>query len=207
MRKSSKHIFKYILIIFLFSFFVSFARNDKFKVFNGLKDKFSKIESIEIDFEFRDNPEVAGLILAQKGDKYVMDFAGRTIICDGKTIWNFSKIDSNVVISDFDKDNADISIEQFFFNSLENYKPIELVKQNSTVAGASLILTLAPAKGDGGLIKIWMQPNSEKITAVGFVDGDMVQVWEINKLIINPKFNDKIFSFRIDKNVDVIDLR
>lgn len=203
MRKLSKYIF----IIFLLSIFVSFAQNDKVKVFNNLKDKFSKIKSIEIDFEFRDNPEVAGSIIAKKGDKYVMDFTGRMIYCDGNTIWIFSKIDSNVVISTFDKENTDISIEQFFFNSLENYKPIDLVKESSTAGGASIVLTLAPVKGDIGLIKIWMEPNSGKVTAVGFIAGDMMHVWTINKLRINPKFNDKIFNYKISENVEVIDLR
>ncbi len=196
-----------VLIIFLLSAFVSLAQNDKVKVFNNLKDRFSKIESLEIDFEFADNPDITGLVLAKKGDKYVMDFTGRKIVCDGNTIWNISKIDSNVVISTFDKEHTDISIEQFFFNSLENYKPIDLVKESSTAAGTSLVLTLAPAKGDNGLIRIWMQPNSGRVSAVGFVAGDMEQVWKINKLIINPKFNDRMFSYKISDDVEVIDLR
>src|SRR4051812_34006223 len=49
-----------------------------------------------------------------KGQKFRLDIPGSTIVCDGKTLWNYNKDAKEVTIKNFDPENDDQNPAKIF---------------------------------------------------------------------------------------------
>jgi outer membrane lipoprotein-sorting protein len=154
-------------------------------------------------------PDMRGSISAERGNKYYLEISDRTIVCDSKTLWNFSKPDKKLIISNFEGGiNKESSIEQFFFNFLETYKPVSLTEENSSKGKTFTVLKLIPNENTPGIkyLKLYLSKNYD-IHSVSFFDGKRTQTWDVNDVVLNKKFPKKYFEFLPPENTSVIDLR
>lgn len=206
-----KKIF-FIALIGLLHFSQLFAQNDKDAVYNKLIEKFHNIKSLEIDFELKENPAYSGKITAKKGNKYIIEMENRKIVCNGSSIWNYSAKAKNVVINKFDPAKAGFSVEDLFFSILLAYEPVELVKESTSKGGSGLILKLVPPKKESEIdnvksVSLWLDQGSYKIYTVAIDDGNGMQTWFIDRILLNEKVSDKIFEYTPPKGIEVIDMR
>lgn len=187
------------LILLLIFFQVSFAM-DKNTIFETLKSKFKDIDGIYLEVRsLRSGLE--GKIKAEKGNKYKIFFGDRQIISNGKTIWNYSLKDKQVLISNFAKLNS-AGIETIFFNMIENSEPISLKKVSASSRSSFYELILSNKKTNE---KIILEiDNDNQIKFVNLVE--MNEKWEIVQLDIQKESNTN-FDFEAPEGVEIIDLR
>ncbi len=208
---------KIVLILLIFMTFfagitVSEAVNDKLKLYKYLLDTYGNLNSVSLEFISINNPGMAGSLKAEKGSKYILKMGKRNIYCDGKTVWNYSTTDNNVVISSFDSSGTQFSFEQFFFNYLQNYKPDQLKKAAASSGYIAYILTLKPASedekiGDVEYIDVWINKKDFSLKMIEIGMGGNKQAWEISSLELNPEFAHNEFKFEPPGDAEVIDLR
>ncbi len=201
-----------LLITLISAIYISDAQNDKQKEYNKLLEKFSGLNSLSTKFIVDGNYKITGSIKAKKGNKYVLDLSNRTIISNGKTLWNYSKRNNNVVISKFDENSTDFSIEQFFFSYLLAYTPIELKNESKSKGEYLHILRIEPETKEKMLfginyIDIKYDAKSYDIVALDIAEGNNIQFWRLQDFKINPNLSDSIFEFKPPKDAEVIDMR
>ena len=168
---------------------------------------YGNIESVSLNFKLVGN-DFSGNLIAKKGNKYKMNLGDRIIICDGKTIWNYSEKDNKVVIGDFQKDNENISLEDIFFSFIENFEPVSLISMKD---GNSYLIKLK-SKDSINYMPDISEVNlkiSKKfiIESIQIIENNETLTWQIRKLKYTNHIEDSEFEFAIPKKCTVIDLR
>jgi len=167
---------------------------------------------IQVSFDFNLIEEgIQGHLIAKKGNKYKITIGDREIICNGKTVWNYSKSDKKVFINDFEENEDQVSIDKIFFSFLNSFEPIKLTEINKSDGTNAYVLTLKTNE----TFRTTLHINSVKITVhketfdiLEFqISEPQKMTWEIKKMQLRKKADDKIFEFQIPEGIEVIDLR
>lgn len=190
-----------ITIFLLFLNSIQALGLNKNELLNSLQSKYKSINQVYLEFSNINNPDIIGTITAKKGNIYKIDYFGRIIYCNGKTIWNFSKNDNKVLISNY-KDLQNISLESLFFKELNDSKAIELNKVNSNDKEKSWELKLKNSKTEFEYV-LYLNENKD-ITSIKFTEID--QEWKILKIDLKNS-SEESFEFKVTEKMEVIDLR
>jgi len=206
-----KQVFIFFGILFFLIHLVADAQISKESVYNKLVEKYGNISSISLEFKSLEDG-LEGSLKAKKGNKFKIDIGGRLIICDSKTVWNYSIEDNKCVVSSFEDNSGQISLEDIFFSFIENYQPSNLKGENSSDKGISYVLALIPKDSLESMayadkVKIWLDQKTYTIRKMQVFDEGNPLTWEIAKLKVRVKYSDKSFNFDPPKDCTLIDLR
>lgn len=204
--------FCFLLSLLIASHFTVLAQNDKIEVYNNFLETYGDLKSISFNFVSVDKQKMKGKFIAKKGNKYILETEGRKLFCDGKTIWNYSISQKNVMISDYDKLSRESSIEAVFFELIEQFAPSALSSESNTKSGSSLHLKLLPIekkKKKSGIneIHIWLDKNTKKLKTVMIKGNGLDSKWNLTNINLNADYPDSKFNYKPGKNIEVIDLR
>jgi outer membrane lipoprotein-sorting protein len=206
--------YKYLYIFAIIAFFSVFQQSfavDKSGVYEKIKSKYSDLNSIKLDF-YDPISSVKGHITAAKNNKYKISLYDRIIISNGKTIWNYSQRDSNVLISSFDSFETELSVESLFFELLNNFSPSKMTDYNSSKGVSGYKLYLAPNKNydnPHNILKIELVVDSQNydLKEIAYKQDYTEYRWLISKIDINPATGENDFIFELKDNIEAIDLR
>ncbi len=182
-----------------------------------ISKRYKKFSSIKADFTYsieskaeKINEKQKGNIVI-KGNKFRLDIAGQTIICDNKTQWTYSKEINEVNIQHYKPKAGIMKLDDIFtmYNKGFVSKLGETVKEN----GRELtILELSPKdkKKNYFKIKLYVEKNNQQIIkSVIFDKNGSIHTYSIVNQIPNIKFDDGYFTFIAKKypNVEINDMR
>ncbi|MBD1207728.1 MAG: outer membrane lipoprotein carrier protein LolA [Ignavibacteria bacterium] len=176
------------------------------EVFTAAQKKYADGASMRIKFVMK-SEDIRGSLALKRGNKYILELSGRTIICNGKTVWNYDVAQKKVVMSDF-RDNPDnISPERIFLNFPRNYKPALTIEKSSN----DFLLTLAPAKARdqiSDMQRVGLRLSREmRLKAVAIFDGSALHEWDITDIKPDAGLADSVFEWKPPQGVQIIDLR
>ncbi|MFA6569898.1 MAG: outer-membrane lipoprotein carrier protein LolA [Bacteroidota bacterium] len=205
------------IIAFLLFFNVSqtriFAQNEisHTECFNSIKEKYNKINAISFKFTSADNPDFRGTLSAESSNKYRLDLKNRTIVSNGKTLWNFDKTTNKVVITSIDESDAGSGhIQTFFFGFISQFQSTELKTEISAKGGTrSYTLYLDaknPQKSDIKKAILSLNPKTLGINAVQVLSDGKWQKWEIRDIKLNKVVGAK-YEFTPPEDAQIIDMR
>lgn len=180
-----------IIILLLLSHFIVTAQQTKESVHQTLVDKYSKFKGIQIEFANQNLPEKS-TIYATYGNKYKIKTPGRTLYCDGVTVWNVDTQKKSVVISSVKQNRNSFSIDEVFFNIIKNYIPNELKVIDAKMKRS--VLTLLP-KSTESIIQNVNRLNLEVTNKA--ISGIVIEMNGQSEYF-------RIFSIK-EKNITVID--
>lgn len=210
---------KYILIILSFLTLSSFAQNSKDAdlLIDKISKRYKKFKSIKADFTYsieskaeKINEKQKGNIVI-KGNKFRLDIAGQTIICDNKTQWTYSKEINEVNIQNYKPKEGVMKLDDIFTMYSKGFvsRIAEVVKEN----GRELtVIELAPKdkKKNYFKIKLYIEKNNQQIVrSVIFDKNGSIHTYTITNQIPNIKFEDGYFTFNPKKypGVEINDMR
>jgi outer membrane lipoprotein carrier protein len=198
-----KRLLVFILLTFIYASVPGQERPDvllksvqsKYDSFNSLSVNFNKYSGTKEDF--------TGKLYLKKEDKLRLELKNNTIITDGKTIWNYDKMQKKVIINSYDESEpSEFSLHSFIYDypskcsistgEEEGYKTLTLVPKTSELNFNSAKLYIA----DNNLVEkviIDNQSGKSKIILSGYK--------------LNPDIPDSEFTFSPPKGIKVIDLR
>lgn len=202
---------KFVIIFLLFGFANSLYSVDKDQIFDQVKSKFNGLNSINLKFIDAETNQ-KGEITAAKNNKYVINIFGRSIISNGSTIWNYSVQDSNVLISNFQSFENELSIETLFFDLLKNFYPVKITDNLSSAGNTGYRLYLKPKADYDNVhniksIELVVGKKNNNILEVSYLQDYAKYKWLIKDIEINPEINESTFIFQKHNNIEVIDLR
>lgn len=182
-------------------------------VFRRVQTIYGDSESLRAQFFSKlpgTSTTVRGTLLVKRGNKFRLDMNGRTITCNGQTVWNYEHTTKKLVISTFKNNPATISPEKIFLSFPKTYAP-ELQKENSA-DGAILRLTLTPVDARdavGGMQEVVMRltPGTYQLRELRINDGASTYQWMMNELTLQAKLKNEQFEYKAPKGAQVVDLR
>lgn len=141
----------------------------------------------------------AGKVLI-KGNKFKLDIPGNTIVCDGKTLWNYSKDAKEVTIKNFEAENEDQLNPSKIFTIYETGYKFKYDKEEKVGAANCHVIDLYPSvkpeKKKFHTAKIYVDKTKKQITKLVMLMKDGGQnVYEIKTLKSNLEITDPVFVF------------
>lgn len=195
-----------IIILLLLSPFIIVAQQTKESVHQKLVNQYTKYKGIQIDFATQNLPD-RSTIYATYGNKYQIKTSGRTLYCDGITIWNVDTQKKSVVISSVKQNRNSFSIDEVFFNIIKNYMPSELkvidTKQKRSV------LTLLPKNTESiiqNVSRLNLEVTNKSITGIVIEMNSQSEYFRIFR-IKEKNITAIDCTFTPPKNYSVVDLR
>jgi outer membrane lipoprotein-sorting protein len=181
-------------------------------MFAAVQKKYADGSSMRVKF-FMKNENLRGSLALKRGNKYILEIAGRTIISNGALVWNYDANERKVIISEF-RDNPDnISPERLFMNFPRGYKP----QLSAGDAAQEFILTLLPAKPrdqisdmqrvDLRLRRERRDKNDIQLKEIVVFDGLTRHEWEILDIKPDAGLTDNAFEWKPPAGTQIIDLR
>jgi outer membrane lipoprotein-sorting protein len=153
----------------------------------------------------------AGKVLI-KGNKFKLDIPGNTIVCDGKTLWNYSKDAKEVTIKNFEAENEDQLNPSKIFTIYETGYKFKYDKEEKVGTVNCHVIDLYPSvkpeKKKFHTAKIYVDKTKKQITKLVMLMKDGGQnVYEIKTLKPNLEIADPMFvfdtkSFKLDQISD-----
>lgn len=210
---------KYILIILSFLTLSSFAQSGKDAdlLIDKISKRYKKFKSIKADFTYSVESKAERINEKQKGNiviksnKFRLDIAGQTIICDNKTQWTYSKEINEVNIQNYKPKEGVMKLDDIFTMYSKGFvsRIAEVVKEG----GRELtVIELAPKdkKKNYFKIKVYIERNNQQIVkSVIFDKNGSIHTYAITNQIPNIKFEDGYFTFNPKKypNLEINDMR
>lgn len=177
----------------------------KESAYNHFKNKFENLTSVKLIFQSDENKSDRGELIATNQNEFRIITNDRIIICDGKSIYNHSVSQKQVVISEAEQTLSN-PIYNTFFKIINNSKPISLKQTSNSKKGTNYILTFVSNEDKSEIIDLYFDKN-KVIYQIGFNMKNTSGNYKISKLQINPKINPTTFEFKTNDKLEVIDLR
>jgi outer membrane lipoprotein carrier protein len=206
---AAHHIQSLSILVFLATIpYLSLAQTvpNADEVFASVQKKYADGASIRVKFLMK-SEDVRGSLALKRGNKYILEITGKTIICNGKTVWNYDAAQKKVIISDF-RDNPDnISPERIFMNFPRHYKPSLTVEKSSN----DLLLSLVPTKARdqmSDMQRVGLRLSRElRLKSIAIYDGTTLHEWDIADIKPDANLPDSAFEWKPPQGAQVIDLR
>lgn len=150
-----------------------------------------------------------GTLKMKKGNNYRIELEQQTIVTDGKTVWSYYHLNSQVMINNYKEDPKSFSPDRVLVNVPKNYNTI-LLGEEFLFGKKNAIIKLTP-KDEKSLtktMKVWIDLDTYLMRQIEITDvSDNFTKYIVNTIKINTNISDAEFRFDIPKNVETIDLR
>lgn len=201
-----KKLFVMFAFLFLHFYFSQLLNaQTKEEAFNYFKEKLGKLETISFNFVSVNDPNYRGYIIASKTNQFKLSLPDRIVVCDGESIWNYDVRQKQVVISDLGRTHS-ASLQNIFFNIVENYKPTNLQSALSSKKKNYYVLSLVSNTNPNETLEL-NYDDKYTITQIKYNIGKNSGNIKISNLKYNPKINKNTMTFKQPKDVEEIDLR
>lgn len=201
---------KKIFSILFASFALIATAQDQDPKAKAILDDLSKTtkayKTITADYNFtifnKDKKQIekqSGKVLI-KGTKFKLEIPGNTIVCDGKTLWNYNKDAKEVTIKNFDANNDDQLNPSKIFTMYETGYKYKYDKEEKVGAinchVIDLFPNIKPEKKKFHTIKLYIDKAKKQVVQLKMMmkDGGQ-QLYEVKGLKPNAEMADTMFIF------------
>ncbi len=187
------------------------------KLLNTVSKRYKAFKSIKADFVYAVESKVdkatekqKGTLLV-KGNKFKLDIAGQTIICDNATIWTYSSQINEVQVNNYNPKEGVIRIDDIFTMYSKGF--ISKIAEEKKEAGKDIVVVeLVPTNKKRNYFKIKLsidKANQTIMKSMVYDKNGTIHTYTITNQFPNIKVEDKTFTFDPVKypKVEVIDLR
>ncbi len=206
-----------MLGVFSFVVAVGFVRaQDVDDVVSRLQNRYDSLRDLSASFTqtvrfgvTRTTQTFEGKIWMKKGNKYRIELERQTIVTDGKSVWNYSELNDQVLIDKFKDDPSAFTPDKVLVNVPKNYYSTLLGKEKFD-GMETIVLKLVPKDEKSLLrsIKLWVDPSDWLMKKVELIDVSDNQTTYITREVkINSGVADSLFHFEAAPGVEVVDLR
>ena len=202
-------------MLLLFPAFVA-AQDDAASIVRKVRETYERLHSLQADFVQNytwslagETQTLEGKLYLKHGDRYRVETTEQTIVTDGMTVWTYSHDKHQVFIDRLEK-------------TAENPLPRELLVKYTRDFKAKLVGVEKSGKSDLYRIRFvprddnsfvrevtaWIEKDSWLARKIEQHDiNDNVTVYELKNLQRDVALADHLFTFKIPRDAEVIDLR
>src|SRR5260221_9487978 len=104
------------------------AAGDAVDILEKMRNKYDSIHDAKLTFTrhvvfgvTQSKQDFSGTLWMKKGNRYRIELEDQTIVTDGISAWNFSRINNQVLIDAYKEDTLNFSPDRMLVNVPENY--------------------------------------------------------------------------------------
>lgn len=148
-----------------------------------------------------------------KGNKYVLDFLGNTIFCDGTTVNSYIKDANEVNISSISEDSESLFNPAKMLTAYENGFKYKFEGERFEKGRALVVIDLFPekvAESEFSKVRLTVDKDKFQIVSISYFGKDENRfVIDVVKFVPNTVMADNMFTFDKAKypNVEIVDMR
>ncbi|GBD07444.1 Outer-membrane lipoprotein carrier protein [bacterium HR21] len=161
----------------------------------------SRLQSIAVEARSETGIEVA--LLAARGNRFRLQWQGRLVVCDGKTVWNYSPEHRQVVISEARRLSG--GLEQVFTAFLEHAHLRIVERRADTLRVECLPASSSPSLGFRSAV-LTVRRGDWTPLALELRTEASTQRWELRNFRANPPVRPEDFAFTPPPGTEVIRL-
>ena len=181
-----------------------------------LTAKTEAYKTISVEFAYKMENLEAGIdertdgSLLIMGDKYRLNIAGQTVICDGETVWTYIEDAEEVQINAVEESEETITPEKLLSSYNKDYRS-KFIKEDFLYGTTVNIIDLTPIEGKSySKVRLIIDKEKDQLHEITIYDKNgSTYSYVIKKFTPNVEVPDSSFTF--DKSefpgVDVIDMR
>jgi len=212
-------IFKLKTIVLGFSIVFLFAQpfQDAQEVIRKVQEKYNSIEDLKADFQQISVWQLAGttdtlrgIIYLKKENYFKIETSEQVIVTDGKSVWNLSKIDNQIVIDKFEESEDYILPKDFLFTFPKDYKTTFFEKKDKTKDEAIYSILMKAKSEDEFYQDLQIKVESPqylirevKLTDINENDTYLV----LENIEIDTKLTKTLFQIKQEPGIEIIDMR
>lgn len=136
-----------------------------------------------------------------KGQKFKLDIPGTSIVCDGKTLWNYNKDAKEVTIKNFDPESDEQNPAKIFtmYETGYKYKYSKEEKVGAVLCHViDLFPSVKPEKKKFHTVKLYVDKVKKQIVELKMMMKDgSTQVYDIKTIKSNSEMADALFVFNL----------
>ncbi len=181
------------------------------RVINAVKKKLQSMNDLEARFSYKIimrgkksfKPIIQnGTLRMKKGNKYRIDLASQTILCDGKTVWTVLKDDEEVNISDYDPEEG-FSVQKLF-SVFDKKMKVRYDGEKYVSGQKTRLLTFFPLsdKEDYFKILVWISSSNLPVKMEVWNRNGSVVTYELKSVKLNGGLSDGLFVFNKNQYAD-----
>jgi len=213
-----QRIFPALALFFIFFFPVaeSFAADKVEKVVKKVREKYEKLDDVDIEFvrttiwSLADEKyKTDGKLYISKKNKYRVETTAQTIVTDGITLWTYSVENNQVIVNDLDKAEENVLPKEVLLKYTKDSKP-ELIGEKEIGGMPCIGIKFTPEDDDEYISSTIAWVNKKTHLALKIEQEDInenITIYELTYHNFNTPHPASLFEFSIPANVEVIDLR
>lgn len=192
-----------------------YAINAK-QIVKKVKQKYETLKSLKAHFkqEYKwalagETQTVEGVLLLKAGNKYRIETDTQIIVTDGNIVWTYSKHNNQVIIDYLTHSSENPLPKDLLFKYSEEFVP-HFVKEEKIDGKKVYLLNLVPKDKEAFIVamKIWVDAESWLTVKIQQTDlNDNVNTYIISKIEENIDLPDRLFTFQIPPDAEVVDMR
>ncbi len=183
----------------------------------SMQKKWMALQSSKITFTLQSEKEGKTLSTLKgniwtKGNCYKLVIPEQTIVCDGKSVWNYLPQNKEVSINPYEEEEQDLSLNPIkVIQTYDKYYRSALIRETAEKGIAVQIIDLYPLKGQS-FYKIRLVVRKDKmipIRASIHEKNGTVDTYYFDQILFNPSLGEDFFRFDTAQypGVEVIDMR
>ncbi len=187
------------------------------KIIKKMQKKYRSAKTIQIHFKeitqfslTGTTTEVSGVLHMQGQKKFRLETEDQVIVSDGKTIWQYNKLESQVLIDNAKNENQEVLLNNFLYEINDHYFG-QILEEKKEAGKKRYLLKLTPKPAEQSFfteVRIWVVDKTWEIVQAVYTDyNDNVTKYVIDKMAFNPALPDTLFTFTPPEGVPVVDLR
>ncbi|MCR4438394.1 MAG: outer membrane lipoprotein carrier protein LolA [bacterium] len=176
--------------------------------FESLKSMRARFTQI---FEWKlvgESQKTSGSLAAAKGDCYRIETDDQLIVTDGKTVWNYSKANKQVIIDELGKTADAPLMRDLMLRYAEGYTAV--LKGQEAIGGSDCYVVELRPKGEEFItaVTLWVDGKLWIPLRVRQMDvNDNVNLYELQDVELNVTLAGSLFTFQPPAEAEVIDMR
>src|ERR1051326_5954183 len=185
-------------------------------VLEKMRDKYDSIHDAKLTFTRRvvfgvtqSKQDFSGTLWMKKGNKYRIELEDQTIVTDGVSALNYSRINNQVLVDSYKEDSLNFSPDRILVNVPENYSAALLGEEKVGTAETSL-LKLVPRSEKSNIkwMKLWVDRKEWLMKRIQLLDvADNQTTYDLGGITLNAGIPDSTFQFKRPRAVKVLDVR
>lgn len=215
MKKTLMSIFIIILLLILtrINLYAAISAKD---IVKKVKKSYEKYNNIAVEFKQIFKWQLAGSSKETKGKLYIKDkikyrieMPDQVIVTDGKTVWQYSITNNQVLIDDMKKKDEEQLPSKMLFRYSEEYRP-EIVGNELFDGIPCFVLQLTSKTGDNYIqqMKIWIDKATWLTRKIEHEDiNGNLNTYIIQAITTNINLEESRFKFTAPEGVEEVDLR
>lgn len=204
------------LLFLLFFIVSSFAITGK-EIITEYKKRYDSLStmaakfSLELDWRLKGEKEKkSGKIVIKKPEMFRMEMKGFELVSDGVNVWQYSDKNKQVIINDVADVSSSMLPSEIIFDYTKNYNVI--FQKTEKVEGQLAYKVKLDNKNDqkksNSQTYVWISKKEWLPLKIVIIDQNSnISTYIFKKIVVDKKFNDDVFIYKIPEDGEVIDMR